>query len=170
MQSVRTTKAWFHDRCNRVDSDACRGSNVTTRVRNTVRAPARSSARNRRETLAGEATLPDACDGIVLGACGWHRQGACGLHRQNLTDLVNRSERDPRDIRDSVGAQLGRQRSCIARQTRVGSTSRRRVGSTTWTSVECNAEAGPSYRSCTASPQRRRGVTVPSLIETICEL
>ena len=32
------------------------------------------------------------------------------------------------------------------------------------------AEAGASYRSCTASPQRRRGVTVPSLIETICEL
>ena len=55
-QSGPTTKAWFHDRCNRVDSDACRRGNVATRVRDTVRAPARSSARDRRETLAGEAT------------------------------------------------------------------------------------------------------------------
>ena len=56
-QSMPTTQAWFHDRCNRVDSDACRRGNVTTRVRDTVRAPARSSAGDRRETLAGEATV-----------------------------------------------------------------------------------------------------------------
>ena len=94
-QSGPTTKAWFHDRCYRVDSDACRRSNVTTRVRNTVRAFARSSARDQRETLADEATWRR-----VRGTAGarvestaraaWKGRrvlvappGACGLHRQN---------------------------------------------------------------------------------------
>ena len=35
-QSGPTTKAWFRDRCNRVDSDACGRGNVATGVRETV--------------------------------------------------------------------------------------------------------------------------------------
>ena len=69
-------------------------------------------------------------------------------------------ERDPRGCGQRCFKELGRQQSCIARS----------AGSTTWTSAGSPAEAGPSCRSCNASPQRRRVFTVPSLIETICEL
>ena len=88
-QSGPTTKAWFHDRCHRVDSDACRGSNVTTRVRHR-QSTCKKQCQNWTETLAGEAPL-DACEassGHVQralpqlrgkgGACGWHRQARAG--------------------------------------------------------------------------------------------
>ena len=99
-QSGPTTKAWFHDRCNRVDSDACRGGNVATCVRDTVRAPARSSAKDRRETLAGEATLRRVRGTVWARAestaraawKGWRvRVAPPEPHRS-----WNRSERDPR--------------------------------------------------------------------------
>ena len=157
-QSGPTTKAWFHDRCNRVDSDACRRSNVATRVRDTVRAPARSSARDQRETLADEATLRR-----VRGTVGARVESTARAAWKGRRVRVAPPERDPRGCGQHFFKELGRQRSCIARR-HAGSTARRRVGSTTWTSVDCNAEAGPSCRSCTASPQRR------SSIGTICEL
>ena len=152
-QSGPTTKAWFHDRCNRVDSDACQRGNVATRVRDTVGAPARRSARDRRETLPGEApsrrvrgTVWARAESTARvygkgGACGWPRWGASGLHRQNVADLGTDLNEIHVDV-DSVGEsgqhcfkELGRQRSCIARR-HAGSTARRCVGSTIWTSVE----------------------------------
>ena len=129
-QRVPSTKAWFHDRCNRVDSDGCRRGNVGKRVGDTVRARARSTARDARRAAWK----------------GWRVR-------------VAPPERDPRGC-GQRWRELGREQG----------TARRRAGSTTWTSVGSNADAGPSYRSCTASPQRRRVVTVPSLIETTYEL
>ena len=171
--------AWFHDRCYRVDRDACRRGNVATRVRDTVRAPARSSAKGWRETLAGEATL-DACVAHRLGTCGEHCQPE--LHGKGGGRVqVAPPERDPRGSGQHCFKELDRQRSCTPRDMRaaplgdaqMASSGRVWVappGSDTWTSADSPIEAGPSYRSCTASPQRRRGVTVPSLIDTICEL
>ena len=171
-QSGPTTKAWFHDRCDRVDSDACRGSNVTTRVRNTVRAPARSSARKRRETLAQEATL-DACEassghvhraaGEKGGACGWHRQNKihAGVDSIVSENLADNGVATPRDMR---AAPLGDAQMAASQRVRVAP-----PDSIFWTNAGGTIEAGPSCRSCTASP-RRRGVTVPSWIETICDL
>ena len=52
----------------------------------------------------------------------------------------------------------------------AGSTARKRAGSTAWTSAGSSAKAGPSYLTCTRSPLRRRGVTVPGLMSTIHEL
>ena len=152
-QSGPTTKAWFHDRCNRVDSDACRGSNVTTRVRNTVRAPARSSARNRRETLAGEATLRRVrgtvwarAESIARAAWkGWRVRvappGACGLHRQNkihagVDSIVSKSLADngvatPRDMR---AAPLGDTQMAASERVRVAP-----PGSIVWTSAGSTA-------------------------------
>ena len=138
-----TTKAWFHDRCNRVDRDACV-------------APS-GHLRKALPELHGKG-------GVRLAPPGRVRVAPPEPHRS-----WNKSERDPRGC-GQRWRELGRQQSCIARR-HAGSTARKRASSTIWTSVECNAEAGPSYRSCTASPQRRRSVTVPSLIiETICEL
>ena len=51
-----------------------------------------------------------------------------------------------------------------------------RAGSTAWKHADSTAcadrpaEAGPSYRTCTRSPLRRRGVIVPGLMSTIHEL
>ena len=100
-----------------------------TRVRDTVRAPARSSAKDWRDNgvAAPRDTQAARADGSVRASAGGtarqRRLDECGWHRR-----------------------------------------KRHLD-------ECGPiEAGPSYRSCTASPQRRRGVTVSSLVETICEL
>ena len=154
-QSWPTTKAWFHDRCNRVDSDVCRRGNVGTRVGDTVRARAGSTARTARRAARKGGRVRVAPPGRVRVAPPEPRRS------------WNRSERDPRGC-GQRWRELGREQDTARRH--AGSTARKRVSSTIWTSVECNAEVGPSYRSCTASPQRRRGVMVPSLIETICEL
>ena len=54
---------------------------------------------------------------------------------------------------------------------RAGGTARERAGSTAWSSAGSTAEKpGPTYRTCTWSPLRRRGVTVPGLMSTIREL
>ena len=86
------------------------GSNVTTRVRNTVRAPARNSARNRRETLAGEATLRRVrdtararagCTARTRSTREWttawqttklQRQGTRGQHRSGTRRWQRQSE------------------------------------------------------------------------------
>ena len=107
-QSGPTTKAWFHDRCNQVDRDVCRRGNVTTRVRDTVRAPARSSAGDRRETLAGEATLRRVRGTVWARAestaraawKGWRVRvappGRVRVAPPEPHRSWNRSERDPR--------------------------------------------------------------------------
>ena len=94
-QSGPTTKAWFHDRCNRVDRDACRRGNVMTRVR------------HRQSTLRGAVPQLErnACRrgnvgrmrGIVRGTCGEHCGscmeigGACGwLVSKNLEGNAKR--------------------------------------------------------------------------------
>ena len=119
--------AWFHDRCNRVDSDACRGGN----------AGARAGCTARNEIHAG-------VDSIVSKNLAYNGVAA------------------PRDTRAEP---LGDAQMAASERVRVAP-----PGSDTWTSADSPDEARPSYRSGTASPQRRRGVTVPSLIETICEL
>ena len=125
---------------------------------------------NWRETDACEATL-DACE-----ASSGHVQrappGACGLHRQNeihagVDSIVsnNMADNGVATLRDMRAAPLGNAQMAASERVRVAP-----PGSIVWTSADSTIEARPSYRSCTASPQRRRGVTVPSLIETICEL
>ena len=84
----------------------------------------------------------DACRRGNVETRAWHRRGTCGKHCQ----------------------------SCMERVAGAGGTAGARAGCTAWTTAGSTAEAGPSYRSCTASPQRRRCVTVPSLTETVCEL
>ena len=109
--------------------------------------------------------------------------GACGLHRQNeihagVDGIVSKSLEDdkdatPRDMRAAPGTRRWQRQSECGWHRQTASSGRVRVappGSNTWTSADSPIEAGPSYRSCTASPQWGRGVTVPSLIETICEL
>ena len=155
MQCQSGPKAWFHDRCNRVDSDACRRGNVGTRVGDTIRARARSTARDARRAAWKGWRVRGAPPGRV-------RVAPPEPHRS-----WNRSERDQRGC-GQRWRELGREQGTARRH--AGSTARKPASSTIWTSLECIAEAGPSYRSCTTSAQRRRGVTVPSLIETICEL
>ena len=119
-QSGPTTKAWFHDRCYRVDSDACRGSNVTTRVRHR-QSTCKKQCQNWRERR-----LPGGTVGRVRGIVraraesttttawkGWRVRvappGACGLHRQNeihagVDSIVSKNLADngvatPRDTR-----------------------------------------------------------------------
>ena len=80
-QSGPTTKAWFHDRCNRVDSDACRGSNVTTRVRHrqsTCEKQCQKSERN-------------ACWRGNVETRAWHRLGTCRKHCQSCMERVARA-------------------------------------------------------------------------------
>ena len=155
-QSGPIKKALFHDRCNRVDSDACRGGNVG-RMRGIVRGTCGEHCRSCME---------------MGGACGWHRQARAGCtartrSTREWTTLFQRTwKTTPRDMRAALEARrLLRQSQCgWHRQT--ASSGRVRVappGSDIWTSAESTIEAGPSYR-------RRRGVTVPSMIETICEL
>ena len=100
--------------------------------------------------------------GIVRGMCGKHcwscmeMGGACGWHSQARAGCTARTALEARRL-------MRQRQSGWHRQT--ASSGRVRVappGSDTWTSAESTIEAGPSYRSCTASPQRRRGVTVPS--------
>ena len=182
-QSGPTTKAWFHDRCNRVDSDACRGSNVTTRVRNTVRALARSSTRNRRETLVGEATLRRVRGTVWARAESTARAAGESVAREGGTARARAGctarTRSTREwtalfLRTWQTTELQRQETCgqhrlgtrrWQRQSECGwhrqaaSSGRVRVvlpGSDTWTSADSTIEAGPSFRSCTASPEQRR--------------
>ena len=176
-QSGPTTKAW-----RRLPA-----RQRQTRVRHR-QSTCEEQCQNWRETLAGE-HRPGHVRGALpeLHGNGWRVRvappGACGLHRQNeihagVDSIVSKNLADngvatPRDMRAALEARrLLRQRQCgWLRQT--ASSGRVRVappGSDTWTSAESTIEAGPSYRSCTASPQRRRCVTVPSLIETTCEL
>ena len=149
---------------------------------------------NWRETLAGEATL-DACEasfGHVQralpelhgkgGACAWHRQARAGCtartrSTREWTALFQRTWKTTKlqrqDMRAALEARRWLRQSQCGWHLQTASSGRVRVtppGSNTWTSADSPIEAGPSYRSCTASPQRRVGVTVPSLIETICVL
>ena len=126
--------------------DACRGGNVG-RMRGIVRARAGSTAGAARE-----------------------KGGACGLHRQNeihagVDSIVSKYLADngvavPRDMR---AAPLGSTQVAASKRVRVAppdSIVRASALSTarnnTWTSADSPIEAGPSYRSCTASSQRRR--------------
>ena len=126
-RSGPTTKAWFHDRCNRVDSDACRGSNVTTR--------ARSSSRDQRETLADEATLRRVRGSTARAAWkGWRvRVAPPGRVR------VAPPERDPRGSGQHCFKELGRQQSCSAK---------RHAASSAWGRVDgsVRASAGSTAR------------------------
>ena len=128
-------KAWFHDRCNRADSDACRRGYVGTRVGDTVRARTRSTAR-----------CKESCMEIVTRAGS--TACACGLHRQNLTDLGTDRNEIHVDV-DSVGENLAENR------TLPGDTLAAPPGGV-WVAPPgrvwgANAEAGQSYRSCCQS-------------------
>ena len=99
--------------------------------------------------------------------------GACGLHRP---------ERDPRGsgqhcFKKHAGSTAWKHAGRFVksecgwhRQTALSERVRVAPPGAPGTSADSPIEAGPSYRSCAARPQRRRGVTVSSLIETICEL
>ena len=162
-QSGPTTKAWRRlparqrrdacekhrqstckKQCQWPERDACRRGNVG-RVRGTAWARAESSAR-----------------------AAWKGRARAGCTART------RSTREwtPRDMRAALEARRSLRRSECGwhRQTALSERVRVAPPGTPGTSAESPIEAGPSYRSCTASPQRRRGVTVPSLIETICEL
>ena len=171
-QSGPTTKAWRrlparhrHDACEtpsehlrgavpKLERNACQRGNVG-RMRGIVRGTCGEHCRSCME---------------MGGACGWHRQAracctagktrewtalfpkTCGQHRLEARRSLRRSE-------------------CgWHRQTALSELVRVAPPGTPGTCADSPIEAGPSYRSCTASPQRRRGVTVSSLIETLCEL
>ena len=95
-QSGPTTKAWFHDRCNRVERDACRQGNVMTRVRHR-QSTCEEQRQNWRETLAGEATL-DACEASSGARAGstaawkWEARASGTARRVRIAP----PERDPR--------------------------------------------------------------------------
>ena len=153
--------------CQRPERNACRGGNVQC-VRGTVRARAESTAK-----LHGKGD-----------ACGWHRRARAGCtagtrSMRVWTALFRRTWQTTEFKRQETCGQhrLGTRR--WQRQSEYGwhrqAATPGRVqaappGSDTWNECGKPIEAGPSCRSCTASPQRRRCVTVPSLIETICEL
>ena len=111
-QSGPTTKAWFHDRCNRVDSDACRRGQRQTRVRHR-QGTCEEQCQNWGETLAGEATL-DACEassgaraGSTAGAA-WKWVARAGVTARRVR--VAPPERDPRGSGQHCDKELGRQR------------------------------------------------------------
>ena len=87
-QSGPTIKGWFHDRCNRVDRDACRRGSVGG-VRDTVRARAESSARaawKGKARAGGTARTRSTREWTALFQRTWQtteleRQGTCGQHR-----------------------------------------------------------------------------------------
>ena len=124
--------------------------------------------------------------GIVQGTCGEHCRscmemgGACGWHRQARAGCTagTRSTREWTALFQKTCGQhrlearrpLRRSECGWHRQTALSERVRVAPPGTPGRSADSPIEAGPSYRSCTASPQRRRGVTVSSLIETICEL
>ena len=69
-QSGPWWKVWFHDRCNRVDRDACRGGNVVTRVRHR-----QSTCEKQCQRLGRNACRRGNVGrvrGTVLGMCGEH--------------------------------------------------------------------------------------------------
>ena len=57
--------AWFHDRCNRVERDACRRSNVATRVRHRQSTCEKQCQRRER----------NACRRANVETRAWHRLG-----------------------------------------------------------------------------------------------
>ena len=126
-------------------------ANVGTRVGDTVRARARSTARDARRAAWK----------------GWRVRVAPPGHRQNLADLgTDRSEIHV-DV-DSVGENLEENRA-LPGDTRAAppGTVHAAPSGRVWSAT---VKLDRPICSCTASPQRRRGVTVPSLIETIREL
>ena len=177
-QSGPTTKAWrtlageaTPDACEtpsehlrgavpKLERNPCRRGNVG-RMRGILRARAQSTARAARKRVAGAGGTARARSSREWTALFQRTWQIRGLQRQE-TCVQHRLEARRWLLQSECGWH---------RQT--ASSGRVQVappGSNTWTSADSTIEAGPSYRSCTASPQRRRGVTVPSLIETICEL
>ena len=133
-QSGPTTKAWFHDRCNRVDRDACRRGNVMTRVRHR-QSTCEEQCQNWRETLAGEATL-DACEassgaraGSTAGAA-WKWVARAGGTARRVR--VAPPERDPRGSGQHCFKELGRQRqeTCVQHWKHAGCCVRASAGGT----------------------------------------
>ena len=80
-QSGPTTKAWFHDRCNRVDRDAFWRYNFAT------------SVRHRQSTCEKQCQRPErnACRRGNVGTRAWHRLGTCGKHCQSCMERVARA-------------------------------------------------------------------------------
>ena len=160
-QSRPTTKAWRHLPA-RHRHDACETPSEHLR-----------GAVPKLERNACQRGNVGRMRGIVRGTCGEHCRscmemgGACGLHRRKeihagVDSIVSKDMRARRSLRRS---ECG-----WHRQTALSERVRVAPPGTLGTSADSAIEAGPSYRSCTASPQRRKGVTVSNLIETICEL
>ena len=134
MTRVGHSQSTCKKQCLKLEINTCRRGNVMTRARHR------------------------------LGTCGEHcqscmeREGACGLHIQNeihagVDSIVSKNLADngvatPRDMR---AAPLGDAQMAASERVRVAP-----PGSIVWTSADSPIEAGPPYRSCTASPQRRR--------------
>ena len=160
MTRVRHRQSTCKKQCQRLERNACRRGNVG-RVRGTVWACAESTAKaawTGRARAGSTARTRSTREWTALFQRTWQttelqRQETCGQHR--------------------LGTRRWQRQSECGWHRQAASSGRVRVappGSDTWTRADSPTEAGPSYRSCTASPQRRRSVTVPSLIETICEL
>ena len=135
--------------CQRATLDACEASSGA-RAGSTAEAAWKWEAR-----VGGTARRVRGCTAGTRSTREWTAlfQKTCGQHRFKARRSLRRSE-------------CGWHRqTALSERVRVAL-----PGSDTWTSADSPVEAGPSYRSCTPSPQRRRGVTVSSLIETICEL
>ena len=118
--------------------------------------------------------------GIVRGTCGEHCRscmemgGACGWHSQARAGCTagTRSTREWTALfQKTCGQHHSEERRSLRRsecgwhrQTALSERVRVAPPGIPGTSADSPIEAGPSYRLCTASPQRRRGVTVSTLM------
>ena len=83
----------------------------------------------------------------------WKRNDACGWHRQETRGVA--------PLGSTQEAASERVRVALPGSVRAAPPGRVRV---------TPREPGSPHRMCTRSPLRRRGVTVPGLMSTICEL
>ena len=165
-QSGPTTKAWRR----------LLARQRQTRVRHR-QSTCEEQCQNWRETLASEATL-DACEAssgaraesTAGAAWKWEARAGCTAGTRSTREWTALFQETCGQHRLEARRSLRQSECGWHRQTALSERVRVAPPGTPGTSADSPIEAGPSYRSCTASPQRRRGVTVSSLIETKCEL
>ena len=129
----------------KLESNACRRGNVG-RMRGIVRARAQSNAR-------------------AAGACGWHRQNEihAGVDSIDSRNLADHGVAVPK--RHAGSTAWGRADGSVR-----ASAGKHRQEAITWTSADSPLKLDRLIVRVLPINSDGRGVTVPSLIETICEL
>ena len=126
------------------------GSTAARAMRKT--ANARRIAEVRADNTAGRSSIRRRVgDGDVNLADVWPTITRVGAEPEARRGLARAGS----TARKHAGSTAWKRAGSTARAS-AGNTARRRAGSTAWTSAGSPAEAGPSYRTCTRSPLRRR--------------